>query len=78
MYAYRNSPADLSTHGNHNSSLDFDMHSSNQDPWGVWNHQGHLYVLDDDDRQVYVYRLDEDNSNNHEAIALLCFHRERV
>ena len=65
MYAYRNSPADLSTHGNHNSSLDFDLHSSNQDPWGVWNHQGHLYVLDDDDRQVYVYRLDEDNSNNH-------------
>ena len=65
MYAYRSSPTDLSTHGDHNSSLDFDLDSSNQDPWGVWNFEGHLYVLDDEDRRVYVYRLDEDNSNNH-------------
>ena len=65
MYAYRKSPTDLSTHGDHSSSLDFDLHSSNQDPWGVWNYQSHLYVLDDEDRQVYVYRLDEYNSNNH-------------
>ena len=65
MYAYRKSPTDLSTHGDHNSSLDFDLHGSNQDPWGVWNYQSHLYVLDDEDRQVYVYRLDEYDSNNH-------------
>ena len=39
MYAYRKSPSDLSTHGDHSSSLDFDLHSSNQDPWGVWNYQ---------------------------------------
>ena len=66
VHAYRNSPTNLSTHGNADTSLDITLHASNDQPFGgAWSNGSHIWVADSSPARIFVYRLDQYDSNNH-------------